>query len=596
MIAANQLALAKLAQFREIIPLDFEFKALPGERAEPVCLVAKELRSGRVHRIFRGSFGSKPPYPIGSDALFVAYYSSAELGCYRALGWPMPERVLDLFCEFRNRTNGLPTPAGAGLLGALAYFHLDGINATEKHDLQQALGTGTWAGRYSEKEILDYCASDVAALERLLEVMLPEIDLPRALLRGRYMVAVSAMEFAGTPIDMSMLVRLREGWDGIQDRLIAGIDAEYGVYDGRSFRADRFAEWLIRRGIPWPCLESGHLDLSDDTFRQMAKSYPAVSPLRELRSALSELRLNDLAVGRDGRNRCLLSPFRSRTARNQPSNSRFIFGPSVWLRSLIKPPPGYGVAYVDWSQQEFAIAAALSGDIAMQAAYRSGDPYLAFGKQAGLIPEDGNKTSHGAVRELCKQCILAIQYGMMAESLAARIDQPVIVARDLLRRHHETYATFWRWSDNAVDSAMLDSVIQTRYGWTLHIGDHVNPRSLRNHPVQANGAEMMRIAACLATERGIEVCAPVHDAFLICAPLERLDADIAAMRAAMAEASRAVLNGFEIRTDCPDELDEAGERNGFPHVIRYPHRFMDKRGAVMWQRVQELLRHAMVPA
>jgi hypothetical protein len=91
----------------------------------------------------------------------------------------------------------------------------------------------------------------------------------------------------------------------------------------------------------------------------------------------------------------------------------------------------------------------------------------------------------------------------------------------------------------------------------LHIGDHINPRSLRNHPVQANGAEMMRIAACLATERGIEVCAPIHDAFLICAPLERLDADIAAMRDAMAEASRAVLNGFEIRTDCPDELDEA---------------------------------------
>jgi hypothetical protein len=29
------------------------------------------------------------------------------------------------------------------------------------------------------------------------------------------------------------------------------------------------------------------------------------------------------------------------------------------------------------------------------------------------------------------------------------------------------------------------------------------------------GAEMMRLAACLATERGIQVCCPVHDAFLI---------------------------------------------------------------------------------
>ena len=35
--------------------------------------------------------------------------------------------------------------------------------------------------------ILDYCAGDVYALERLLPAMLPYIDLPRALFRGRYM-------------------------------------------------------------------------------------------------------------------------------------------------------------------------------------------------------------------------------------------------------------------------------------------------------------------------------------------------------------------------------------------------------------------------
>ena len=74
------------------------------------------------------------------------------------------------------------------------------------------------------------------------------------------------------------------------------------------------------------------------------------------------MRLNDLAVGQDGRNRTILSAFRSRTGRNQPGNSKYIFGPSVWLRGLIKPPPGYGIAYVDWSQQEFGGAAALSGD------------------------------------------------------------------------------------------------------------------------------------------------------------------------------------------------------------------------------------------
>ena len=58
---------------------------------------------------------------------------------------------------------------------------------------------------------------------------------------------------------------------------------------------------MAELGIPWPLLlDSGQPDLKDTTFRQMAKAHPAVSPYRELRHSLSELRLNDLAVGRDG--------------------------------------------------------------------------------------------------------------------------------------------------------------------------------------------------------------------------------------------------------------------------------------------------------
>jgi DNA polymerase-1 len=565
-----------LDAFREIVVADFEFEARHGERPVPVCLVAHELRSGRRFRIFENEFGSTPPYATGPDALFVAFYASAELGCYRVLGWPMPERILDLFTEFRNHLNGLPKPAGSGLLGALTYFGLDTMNAVEKKELQQAIGDGTWRGRFSPEEILDYCEKDAIAPAQLLAVMAPHIDLPRALLRGRYMAAAAAMEHAGTPIDVETLTLLRDNWETLKDRLIADVDKKFGVYEGTSFRIELYAALLNRLGIPWPRTESGRLALDDDTFRQMAKAYPEIAPLRELRHALSELRLNDLRVGSDGRNRTILSAFSARTGRNQPSNTRFIFGPSVWLRGLIKPPPGYGVAYIDWSQQEFGIAARLSGDEAMQAAYMSGDPYLAFAIQAGAVPADATKATHGPERELFKQCVLAVQYGMEEKSLADRIGQPPIVARNLLRAHHEVYWKSWRWSDMAVDHAMLFGWVQTVFGWRIHVGENPNPRSLRNFPVQANGAEMLRIACCLATERGIEVCAPVHDAVLICAPLDLLDAAIATTRAAMAEASRAVLDGFELRSDVS--------------ITRYPDRYMDPRGAVMWERVMRLLR------
>jgi DNA polymerase family A len=567
--------------FREVVVVDTEFTAITGERPVPVCLVAYELRSGRRFRIFQDQFRPAPPYATGPDVLFVAYYASAELGCYRALGWPMPERILDLYVEFRNLTNGLHKPAGAGLLGALVYFGLDAMDAVEKKEMQEVIGNGTWPGRYTPEEILDYCEQDVTALARLLPRMLPRVDLPRALLRGRYMAAASAMEYNGTPIDTDMLARLRHGWTEIQDQLIAAIDADYSVYDGRTFKADRFAGWLTVNNIPWPLLESGRLNLSDEAFRQQAKAYPIVSPLRELRSSLADLRLNDLAVGRDGRNRCLLSSFGARSGRNTPSNTKFIFGPSVWLRGLIKPPPGYGVAYVDWSQQEIGIAAALSGDAAKLKAYGSGDFYLAFAGQAGAVPQDATAETHAAQRELFKQCALAVQYGQGEMGLAQRIGQSRAMARELLEFHHRTYKTFWRWSDAALDTAMLTNTLGTVFGWRIHMNDEPNPRSLRNFPMQANGAEMMRLAACLATERGIEVCAPVHDAFLICAPLDRLDADITTMRAAMAEASRIVLAGFELRTDCKGAA-----------IVRYPDRYMDRRGRVMWQQVTELLQQA----
>src|SRR4051794_11702949 len=116
-----------LSAFREVWLVDFGFSAPPGERPIPVCLVAREFRSGRTFRLWQDDLQGRrePPYPIDPGSLFVAYFASAELGCHLALGWGLPARVLDLYAEFRNLTNGLEPPLGAGLLGALAWHGLD---------------------------------------------------------------------------------------------------------------------------------------------------------------------------------------------------------------------------------------------------------------------------------------------------------------------------------------------------------------------------------------------------------------------------------------------------------------------------------------
>lgn len=574
--------------YSQIWCCDFEFHHADGDLPVPVCMVAKELRSGEVIRLWQDELWQleSPPFDTGPDALFVAYYASAEIGCFLALGWQAPERVLDLFTEFRAETNGLWVPHGNGLLGALSYFGCPAMGTEEKTDMRDlVLSGGPWNSDDREA-ILNYCQRDVEALQRLIPAMacrvLPKDDhslvrLGQALLRGRYMVAVARMEHYGVPIDLPLVERLRESWGHIRHELIAAVDADYGVYESGTFKMARFEAWLVDKCIPWPRLPSGTLATDEDTFRQMARAYPAVSPLHELRHSLGKLKLNSLHVGADGRNRCLLSPFRSKTGRNQPSNAKFIFGPSRWLRGLVKPAPGYGIAYLDFGSQEIAIAAALSGDGAMIDAYTSGDPYMTFAKQAGLAPPEATKESHKDVRNRCKAIVLGVGYGMGAESMAERADLQIAEARELLRRHRETYRVFWQWAENNVNVALAGGVLRTVYGWPIHSGPHtkLNDRSLLNFPMQANGAEMLRMAACMATEAGLRVCAPIHDALLLEAPLDRLDEDVFLLKGFMVKASEMVMGTLACRVDAD--------------LVRYPDRYRDEGGGEMWDRVMKIL-------
>ena len=79
----------------------------------------------------------------------------------------------------------------------------------------------------------------------------------------------------------------------------------------------------------------------------------------------------------------------------------------------------------------------------------------------------------------------------------------------------------------------------------------------------------------MLVEAGIKVCAPVHDAVLIEAPLEFLSEIIRQTQQIMSDASAIVLDGFRLRSDA--------------EVFRYPDRYMDDRGRQMWQTVTTIL-------
>jgi hypothetical protein len=244
-------------RFLHVIKIDFEFcypgcttakeAEICGENPIPVCMVARDLHTGQTWKLWQGEFGPLPPFPHGDDTLIVAYMAAAELSCYLALGWPLPKYVLDLYVEFRRHTNGYNLPAGAGQIGALIYFGLDAIDVAEKEEMRALILTGGPWSAAERAAILDYNESDVIALYKLLPAMLPHIDMPRALLRGRYMVVVALMESYGIPIDVELLNELRRWWKDIRLDLIAEVDAAYGVYDGDRVVNKRWEAWLIQK-------------------------------------------------------------------------------------------------------------------------------------------------------------------------------------------------------------------------------------------------------------------------------------------------------------------------------------------------------------
>jgi hypothetical protein len=577
--------------FEEIWLHDFEFVPQPGERPDVVCLAAHELRSGRTLRLWRDELGDQPPYRTDKGVLFVSFVANAECACHLALGWPLPANVLDLSPVFRNLTNGRSTPEGKGLLGALRYFGLDAISAKHKEAMQKRVMRG-WPFAPDEREqILKYCGSDIDALARLLPFILKKLDLNVALYHGEFAAVSALMEHYGVPIDMDIFPQLADEnrWGAVRDAMVPAIDTKYGVYvcgeNGEwSFNTAQFEAYCVREGIAWPRLETGKLNMKRKTFEDMSKGRPQLEDLRQLRHVRDKMRKIKLAVGADGRNRTVLWPFKAKTSRTQPKAAEWIFSPAVWLRSLIKPDPGMAVAYIDYSSMEFLIAAVLSdghcgGGNTMLDMYLSGDPYLAFAKRVGAVPSTATKKSHEEVRDKYKVMLLATQYGMSAETLAGRLGVSSFEAHEMLNQHRELFAPYWNWSDDWVAHSLQTGVMRTAFGWECRIGlvePTVNARSIRNWPVQATGADILRISCILAARHGIKLLAPVHDAVLIEAPIARIEADVALMQEIMRRASRIVLNDdasgtHELRTDAK--------------IIRHPDRYADKRGKDIWDYV-----------
>jgi hypothetical protein len=569
-------------------------------------MCARELRTGREINLWGDQLRhrSSAPFDVGPDSVFVAYAAAAEMGCFLKLGWRTPVNIIDLFAEHRVETNGrrLPFERPDSLLSALALRGLAHMADGNKHAMRELIMGKRSLTEYSADErraTQAYCREDVVALEALLPKMAID-NLRFALWRGRYATAVAKMQEAGIPIDVPLFHWLVESWDDLRRDLITDVDARLGfvgTYQGIHRSYALIDRWLEEIGLrdSWPRTPSGLPALDDEVLEEQEALHPdkpAIHLFRELQATLNQMKITDLAVGADGRHRVSLHPFRTITGRNAPTGS--IFGPAKWMRGLIRPPPGFGLAYLDFAAEEVAIAAALSHDARLAEHYQSDDIYWRFAVAVGLDSRGDRKT----VRALVKVLFLAIGYGMGPPTLARRAGITMAEAKELLALHATMYPHFTRWRSEIVDAAYLHGWLRTSCGWRrIGCGDIatrrkgkagiIDPRNeqrgwgrgvpyteLMNWPIQSAGADLMRIVCIAGTEAGIDLIMPVHDGFLILAPLDRLEHDIACFESQMKRGSEVITRGLTMKVDVKR--------------VAFPDRYMDDRGQAMWDRIMAL--------
>jgi len=583
--------------FKNIVVCDFEYEIADGDLPDVLCMVAYVYDSNLYHvdtiKLWRDDFKPTPPFDVGPDTLFVAYSAWAEITCFLVLGWQLPVHVFDLHTSYLAVSNVLrPLDVDSErprkrLSDACRTYGIDGWERIIKDVISKDIGEGRWR-LHGREAVLQYCEEDVRASGLLLRRQLtgwrglPPVDVERVLHWSNYSaIAVARIQARGMPIDVDLWDKVQEHKGAVVRELLRRHDPSHGscepIYTPEGeWSYARFEKWLLSIGCTaWPRLESGQLDIEGDTFKLMSH-VPGVESLHALRDSLGVIVRARLPIGKDGRNRPSLFPFGTATGRN--AHSKSLFNAHAAMRSFMRFRSDRIGVYLDWRAQEVGIAAALSGDQALIDSYQSGDVYHGLAKLCGLTSEPDPKIWKARFpdqRQRMKPLQLGINYLMGVPSLARGLERHPLIASGIIERHKRAYSRFWEWRANVIDRAMLSRRVESVFGWPLHVSWSPNKRTLGNFAMQANGAEMLRLAAWRLVQAGIIPNMLIHDGILF--EVSNQD-EIRHATEIMRKAGRDVCNGLEIGVDEDQRMIEGA-------------RYRDKRTVAqqMWATVLDVM-------
>jgi hypothetical protein len=537
---------------RVVFP-DSEFDAKKGQGeppGPPVCICAIEIDEDGRETEYRlaAPYPPRPPWDRrdGNPFLTVGFALSAEAGSFLHVGWPFPVPAIDLYAEYmlihntemsRSKDGDSKQP-GPSLIQACQRYGVTGMEKARKDEMRALAYTKTDHSPEEIAELQDYClGEDCRMTVRLFAAMLPRIDLLRAPIRGAFMMEIERMRWRGIPIDMAIYGRAERRAHAAVLKMRADLNRKLGadVYFQNVFKRGTMLQVMRRNGIPVPTdPKTGKESCATKQIKSMIDVYPLMKEYYEDKRMIDALKNLKLEIGSDGRNRFWLNPFGTKTGRNNPSTNRCIFGLPHTMRSFMKPPPGMAFAQIDVGAEEIGIAAALSRDPLLMADYRSGDPYRQFAAAAlGILDPTEQQ------RQVYKAAVLGRIYGLGASSLARNLGISKAQAEQIVEQMAARYPVLTAWLARVTTKAAHCVPIICALGWSLTAtGQPGEERTFLNFPMQANGAELMRLVITRAGAAGLRLIGCAHDSFMIEDTIDRIEDSVTQMQEIMRQASR----------------------------------------------------------
>ena len=322
--------------FEFICCMDTEFKGQQdeGQINDPICVVIRELKSGKLHK--HTGPGFKLPYPA-NKTLWIAHNVIAESHTLLSYGIKLPRFWWDTLIEDKKLYFG--KVKSHSLLAACKRYGIPTISEDlKKYFIEKIILANETYNQVQLNKIVEYCESDVEAGSALFFRQLADIEKTRcdegpnmiisqALFSGAAVACTAKVEFNGIPVNNKLLERIDGSFPLLKNKIIDELNKNIDVFDNYVFKQDKFEKLIHRLNLAdrWPTTATGKFKTDEKTIFRFAQQYKEINDFYLASEFINSKKLKGFILGDDARARCSYRMYALKTGRTNPSTAKHPF-------------------------------------------------------------------------------------------------------------------------------------------------------------------------------------------------------------------------------------------------------------------------------